>query len=171
MIQYMYTGKYTYALEPSACLHNSGFAGLKDSLGASTEDAKGNAERYVAALSAQIRLIDIADKYLIAQLASKAADEFRLIISVHKTTQFLTFLDIVPLVYALESESAILLRKECVAASKACFGPKLAVGTRHRKRLDKALAATPEFSKEVLGTFLAVKRPLNKKQKVAVGAD
>lgn len=158
MIQYLYTGKYTYALGTSACLHNSGFPSLKDSLGTCPDDAKGKTERYEAALSAHIKLLALADKYLIAQLAHKVAMEFRQILSEYKTQYFLRYLDMVPHVYALPGASAYLLRNACVAVTKECFGPALLVGAKDRRRLDEALAATPEFSKELLGQFISIEK-------------
>lgn len=102
----------------------------------------------MAALAAQIKLLALADKYLIHPLAAIAVKEFRYIIYENGLDRFPRFLDVVPQVYALDSHSSKLLRNVCVAAVRDCSG-YLRAPRHHHQHLKTARAETPEFSQDI----------------------
>ncbi|TQW00514.1 BTB/POZ fold domain-containing protein [Cordyceps javanica] len=167
MIQYLYTGKHTHSPAGPVFLHESP-AAISETRNFDNPDYVRRKNAYVVILSVLIRLLDLAETYLIDGLVAQVISEFRAVLCKPKHGYcFMAVLELIPQVYAVHSASRNLLRRECVAAAVAGFGPWLTAHGTHRQALDNVLLAVPQFAKDLLEGFIVVEQNPVQKQGAA----
>lgn len=155
MIDYLYTGDYTYPAaiarpqnEPGQC-NPATTVTVKLSPPVLTQ-MKLDASH----LLPHVKLADLAFRLRINALGTKALGYFST--EIKQCPKSLAFLQTIPSIYEIGGETGLALRLQCVEATRRCFGPDLAIGEANRELLDEALAATPAFAKEVLSSCISV---------------
>ncbi|OAA59314.1 BTB/POZ fold domain containing protein [Cordyceps fumosorosea ARSEF 2679] len=164
MVQYLYTGKHTYSVRGPIVSHDPSLP-ISETRMIDNPKYIRNKAAIVTVLSAHIKLLDLAETCLVDELVVRVVDEFRAVLS-HPDYGycFMALLEIIPSVYEQQNSARSLLRKECVAATTAGFGPWLTAHGSHRQALDKLLVTVPEFSKDLIDSFITTKQHPVKKQ-------
>ncbi|ATY64035.1 BTB POZ fold domain containing [Cordyceps militaris] len=164
MVQYLYTGKHAFSLQVLGSLHDTSIATCETRV----IDDPGYTRMknaYVTVLTAHIKLVALSETYHIHQLVEQVVREFRALISRPECGYcFVAIIEVIPRVYELENASGNILRRECIAAIVASFGPWLTAHGYHRKALDNVLAAVPQFQKELLEGFIVGKHQIGQKK-------
>lgn len=142
----MYTGRYTY-----------GKKAVPEPPQGSNRSTSPCINPTLENLLPHVQMLSLADKYMVSGLADLASRLFRFNLPDNRGDT--SFLDVIPSLYAVDSDSAKKLRSNCVQAAKDCFGPIMQDGAKERIAFEVALEKTPEFAKDLLHSCMLTPLP------------